>query len=144
MYALVWQNNYRSCSYELFKLIREKRRSKATTTNYTKAYHIIYLLCSYAHVESNRIRFYILWFLCNLLWFFKYLAKINKKRKRQNLYSKNLVLNHTILYVHCVDLLMWSPTELDFIFYIFSMIYYDFSKIQPKYLKNKKIKPPLL
>ena len=29
-YALVQQNNYRSCSYELFQLITEKHRSKAT------------------------------------------------------------------------------------------------------------------
>jgi len=63
---------------------------------------------------------------------FQNLAKINKKRKRQNLYSKNFVLKHIILYVHCVDLLTWSPTKLDFLFYDFIMIYYDFLKIQPK------------
>jgi hypothetical protein len=38
----------------------------------------------------------------------------------------------TILYVHCVHLLMWSLTKLDFLFYDFSVIYYDFSKFQPK------------
>jgi hypothetical protein len=38
-------------------------------------------------------------------------------------------LKHTILYIHCVDLLMWSPTKLDFPFYDFSVIYYDVSKI---------------
>jgi hypothetical protein len=36
---------------------------------------------------------------------------------------------------------MWSPTKLDFLFYDFSVIYYDFSKIQPKQIKKKKTKP---
>jgi hypothetical protein len=27
---------------------------------------------------------------------------------------------------------MWSPTKLDFLFYDFSVIYYDFSNIQRK------------
>jgi hypothetical protein len=49
-----------------------------------------------------------------------------------NSYNKNFVLKHTILYIHCVDLLMWSPTKLDFLFYDFSVFYYDFSKIQTK------------
>jgi hypothetical protein len=31
---------------------------------------------------------------------------------------------------------MWIPTKLDFLFYDFSMIYYDFSNIQQKI--NKK------
>jgi len=45
------------------------------------------------------------------------------------LQQKN-ILKHTILYVHCVDLLIWSLTQLDFfLFYNFSMIYYDFSKL---------------
>ena len=35
---------------------------------------------------------------------------------------------------------MWSPTKLDFPFYDFSVIYYDFSKIQPKKIKKKKTK----
>jgi hypothetical protein len=56
--------------------------------------------------------------------YFNYLQK-NKYLK----YNKNFVLKHTILYIHCVDLLMWSPTKLDFLFYVFYMIYYDFSKI---------------
>ena len=60
MYVLVLENNYISSSYEIFQLIIEKHRSKATTKNYIKAYYIIYLLCSYAHVESNKSIFYIL------------------------------------------------------------------------------------
>ena len=32
---------------------------------------------------------------------------------------------------------MWSPTKLNFLFYDFSMIYYDFSKIQPNKKKEK-------
>ena len=46
--------------------------------------------------------------------------------------QQKFILKHTILYIYCVDLLMWSPTKLDFLFYNFSMIYYDFLKIQPK------------
>ena len=46
--------------------------------------------------------------------------------------QKKFVLKHTVLYIHCVDLLMWSPIKLDFSFYDFSMIYYDFSKIHRK------------
>ena len=38
------------------------------------------------------------------------------------------ILKHNILYVHCVDLLIWSLTKLNFSFYDFSVIYYDFSK----------------
>jgi len=33
---------------------------------------------------------------------------------------------------------------MDFPFYDFSVIYYDFSNIQPKQLKKKKTKPPSL
>jgi hypothetical protein len=50
----------------------------------------------------------------------------------QNLRSRNFVLKHTILYIHRLDLLMWSAIKLDFLFYDFFVIYYDFSKIQPK------------
>ena len=39
------------------------------------------------------------------------------------------ILKYTILYIHCVDLLMRSPIKLDFLFYDFSVIYYNFSKI---------------
>jgi hypothetical protein len=39
------------------------------------------------------------------------------------------VLKHTILYAHRVYLLILSPTQLDFPFYDFSTIYYDFSKL---------------
>ena len=50
-----------------------------------------------------------------------------KKNIDLKLQQKN-ILKHIILYVHCVDLLIWSPTQLDFLFYNFSMIYYDFFK----------------
>ena len=48
------------------------------------------------------------------------------------MYSKNFVLQHTILYVQCVDMFMWSPTKLEFLFYDFFMIYYDFLMIHLK------------
>jgi hypothetical protein len=35
---------------------------------------------------------------------------------------------------------MWSPTKLDFLFYDFSVIYYDFSKIQRKQIEKEKVK----
>ena len=41
------------------------------------------------------------------------------------LQQKN-ILKHTILYIHYVDLHIWSPTQLDFSFYDFSLIYYIF------------------
>jgi hypothetical protein len=33
------------------------------------------------------------------------------------------------MYAHCVELLIGSPTQFDFSFYDFSVIYYDFSKL---------------
>ena len=40
---------------------------------------------------------------------------------------------------------MWSPKKLDFLFYDFSVIYYDFLKIIWKQIeKKKKLKPRLL
>ena len=56
--------------------------------------------------------------------------------------STKFILKYIILYIHCVDLLMPSPTKLDFLFYDFSVIYYFFSKIiyENKYEKIKKIK----
>ena len=51
--------------------------------------------------------------------------------------STKFVLNYTILYIYCVDLLMWSPTKLDFLFY-------DFLKIQRKQIGKRKSKPLLL
>jgi hypothetical protein len=47
----------------------------------TKAYHIICSLCRFIHVKSNAIEFFFLWFFYDLLWFFKYSAKINIKEK---------------------------------------------------------------
>jgi len=58
---------------------------------------------------------------------FQISSQINKKKR--NISSKNFVLKHTILYIHYVDLLMWSITKLNFLFYNFSMIYYNFSKV---------------
>ena len=37
----------------------------------TKSYHIICSLCRSTHLESNTIDFFILWFICDLLWFFE-------------------------------------------------------------------------
>ena len=63
-------------------------------------------------------------------------SQINKKTK--NLRSKNFIIKHIILYVQCVDPLMWSPTKLNFSFYDFFMIYNDFSKFELIFLKKKK------
>jgi hypothetical protein len=35
---------------------------------------------------------------------------------------------------------MWIPTKLDILFYVFSIIYYDFLKIQRKQIKKIKDK----
>jgi len=64
---------------------------------------------------------------CTLDLYFLLLIRITHSIK-----AKKIVLKHIILYVHRVDLLMCSPTKLDFLFYDFSMIYYKFSKIQHK------------
>ena len=53
---------------------------KLQQKNYIKVYHIIYSLRKYTHVESNQICFSILWFFCDLLWFFKNSVKINIKK----------------------------------------------------------------
>ena len=82
------------------------------------------------------IKLYFIFYDFSVIYFdfFKYLAEINKKDKDKTFITKTLyfVLKYTILYIHCVDLIMWSPTELDFPFYNFSVIYYDCSNIQPK------------
>jgi hypothetical protein len=51
------------------------------------------------------------------------------EKHRSKVTTKKYVLNHSILYVHCVELLIWSPTQFDFSFYDCSVIYYDFSKL---------------
>ena len=60
------------------------------------------------------------------------------EKNRSEATTKTFVLKHTILYVHCVDLLMWSPTKLDFPFINFLwfiMIFQRFSR--NKYKKDK-------
>ena len=55
--------------------------------------------------------------------------------------TKSFVLKHTTIYVHYVNLLIWSPTKLDFFilcFLCFSMIFQRFSG------KKEKTKPPSL
>ena len=55
---------------------------------------------------------YIIWYA--LVHFFTVMKKsINLKLQQKN------ILKHTILYVHCVDLLIWSLIQLDFLFYDF-------------------------
>ena len=39
-----------------------------------------------------------------------------------------------------VNLLMWSPIKLDFLFYDFSVIYYDFFKDSAEINKKEKVK----
>ena len=61
--------------------------------------------------------------VCFSTFFYSY-----KEKHRSKTIAKN-ILKHAILYVQCVDLLIWSLTQLDFPFYDFSVIYYDFSKL---------------
>jgi hypothetical protein len=58
------------------------------------------------------------------------LFKLITEKNRSKFTAKNFVLKHTILYVHCIHLLMWSPTKLDFPFYYFSVIYYVFQRFR--------------
>ena len=92
--------NNRKCSYELFT---EKHISKATVKMYTKAYYIICSMCRSTLVESNKIGFSILWFFCDLLWFFKDSAKINKKEKDKTAfktaYNKAREVKWTVLKI---------------------------------------------
>ena len=79
--------DYKNCSY---KLITEKYISKATLKNCAKVYYIIYLQHRSTHVESNKIGFPILWFYCDLLWFFKNSIKIDIKEKVEKLLPSQL------------------------------------------------------
>jgi hypothetical protein len=60
--------------------------------------------------------------VCFSTFFYTYEEKYRSKATTKN------IIKHIILYVHSVDLLIWSIAQLDFSFYIFSAIYYDFSK----------------
>ena len=55
--------------------------------------------------------------------------RFDQVKKGQNLYSKNFVLKDTILYVYYVKIYLCGVKKIDFLFYDFSMIYYDFSKM---------------
>ena len=61
--------------------------------------------------------------VCFSTFFYSYEEKHRSKAIEKN------KLKHTILYVYCVVLLIWSLTKLEFLFYDFSVIYYDFSKL---------------
>jgi hypothetical protein len=93
-------------TYAISPLVRGALGEKAKQTSHTGS-------CSEAKCSSSLLRIF---------------SVINLN----NSYNKNFILKHTILYIHCVDILMWSPTKLDFLFYDFSVIYYDFLKIQTK------------
>jgi hypothetical protein len=64
----------------------------------------------------------------NMIYLVHFLSYGEKNRSK--VITKKYVLKYSILYVHCVELLIWSPTQFDFSFYDFSVIYYDFSKLQ--------------
>ena len=70
------------------------------------------------------------------LWFtiiFQIFSQIKKKIKRQNLHRQKFVLKHIILCVHRVYLLMWSPTKLNFLFYIFFFNQNNFKRKRQNY-----------
>jgi hypothetical protein len=70
---------------------------------------------------------------------YSYELIIEKYRSKAK--TKKNVLKHTTLYIHCIDLLMRSAKKLDFPFYDFSVIYYNFSKIQPKQQQQQAFCP---
>jgi hypothetical protein len=45
------------------------------------------------------------------------------------LHSCKNVPKHIILYFYCISLLIWSSTQLNFSFYDFSVIHYEFLKL---------------
>ena len=57
------------------------------------------------------------------IFFYSYEEKHKFKATIKN------IQKHTILYIYCVDLLIWILIQLDFPFYDFSVIYYDFLKL---------------
>jgi hypothetical protein len=46
--------------------------------------------------KSKKIRFYILWFFCDLLWFFKYSTKINKLIKNKTVFKNHVYLDQEV------------------------------------------------
>ena len=54
-----------------FTAMKKSIDLKLQQKKYTKTYHIICSLCRSTHLESNTIGFSILWYFCDLLWFFK-------------------------------------------------------------------------
>ena len=54
-----------------FTAMKKSIDLKLQQKKHTKAYYIICSLYRSTHLESNTIRFSILWFVCDLLWFFK-------------------------------------------------------------------------
>jgi hypothetical protein len=60
---------------------------------------------------------HIIWYA--LVHFYMYEEKYRCKDTTKN------VLSHSILYIHCVDLLIWSPTHLDFsILWFFDLLWF--------------------
>ena len=57
---------------------------------------------------------------------------------------KKFILKHTILYIHCIDLLMWSPTKLGFLFYNVFYNLLQFFKDSVEINKKGKDKTALL
>ena len=51
------------------------------------------------------------------------------------------ILKHIILYVHCVYLLIWSLTQLDFPFYDFSVIYLIFQNVLASLDSSRDLQP---
>ena len=68
--ATQWTYNM-VCFSTFFTAMKKSIDLKLQQKRYTKAYHIICSLCRSTHLESNTIWFSILWFFCDLLWFFK-------------------------------------------------------------------------
>ena len=125
MYALVQQNNYRSCSYDLFQLIIEKHKSKAATKNILK-HTIFYIYCVYMLIWSLRKLYFIFYdFSCKLLRFFKCLAKINKKDKDKACIAKTFTKIYHIICSLCRSTYVES-NKIGFSIYDFSVIYYNF------------------
>jgi hypothetical protein len=64
----------------------------------------------------------------HIIWYALVLFFDSHEEKYKSKSIKN-VSKHSILYVHYVDLLIWSSTQLDFPFYNYSVFCCDFSKL---------------
>jgi hypothetical protein len=112
-------------SFSFLFILAESLKNHSKSQKNHKMKNIILLDFTWVDLHSE----YIIWYaLVQQNW------SPNYKKKKIKINNKNFVLNHIVLYVHCVDLLMWSPTKLDFFYF---MIFLWFTMIFQRFSRNK-------